>query len=92
MFLLGSFPASELTQSRIALSVPIVFTHTHPLVAGAVFSSHTYDLQTFPVLVEEHLANVTHVGPPSANIEVKLADLVDIDVEQGKSIFGSVRK
>ena len=76
----GSVPSSLLTPARIALSVPLVITHTHPLVAAPILATHPQDVQTFPVTSEQAIA---HVGPPTVNIEVKLVDVDDGAVERG---------
>ncbi|KAI0270785.1 acetyl-CoA synthetase-like protein [Russula aff. rugulosa BPL654] len=76
----GNVPASLLTPARIALSVPLVITHTHPLVAAPILATHPQDVQTFPVTSNQAIA---HVGPPTVNIEVKLIDVDDGSVEKG---------
>lgn len=76
----GNVPASLLTPARIALSVPLVITHTHPLVAAPILATHPQDVQTFPVTSDQAIA---HVGPPTVNIEVKLIDVDDGAVERG---------
>jgi long-chain acyl-CoA synthetase len=76
----GNVPTSLLTPARIALSVPLVFTHTHPLVAAPILATHPQDVQTFPVTSDQAIA---HVGPPTVNIEVKLIDVDDGAVEKG---------
>ncbi len=76
----GTVPASLLTPARIALSVPLVITHTHPLVAAPILATHPQDVQTFAVPSDQILA---HVGPPTVNIEVKLVDVDDGAVERG---------
>src|SRR5579863_3471620 len=76
----GTVRASLLTEARVALSVPLVIAHTHPLVAAPIFASHPYDVQTFAVTSDQEPA---HVGPPAVNIEVKLVDVDDGAVEEG---------
>jgi len=76
----GTVPASLLTQARIALSVPLVIAHTHPLVSAPIFASHPYDVQTFTITSDQEPA---HVGPPTVNIEVKLVGVEDGAVEKG---------
>ena len=81
----GNVPARQLTNARIALSVPLVFTHTHPLVAAPILATHPQDVQTFPVTSDQAIA---HVGPPTVNIEVKLVDVDDGAVERGEDPEG----
>ncbi|KAI0003328.1 acetyl-CoA synthetase-like protein [Russula compacta] len=76
----GTVPASLLTPARIALSVPLVVAHTHPLVSAPILASHPYDVQTFIVTSDQDPA---HVGPPTVNIEVKLVGVDDKAVERG---------
>ncbi len=76
----GPVPASLLTQARIAFSVPLVITYTHPLVAAPVLATHPQDVQTFAVTSDQDIAPV---GPPTVNIEVKLVDVDDGAVERG---------
>jgi long-chain acyl-CoA synthetase len=77
--------AAELETARIALYIPIVSAYSHPLVCGPITSSHPLDLQSFPTSAE----SVTHVGPPSPNIEAKLVE-VDSSIEQGGDPTGFV--
>ncbi|KAG6919987.1 hypothetical protein DXG01_013336 [Tephrocybe rancida] len=83
----GPLEAAIVTPSRIALSIPIVNAHTHPLVPGPVLASHPLDLQDFPALKD---ALVAHVGPPSVNIEAKLLGLDDEKVELGADPTGTL--
>lgn len=78
----GSLPAVLTTPARMALSVPLVNTFTHPLVAGPVLASHPFDLQDF---TEEGVSSDKkgHVGPPSVNVEAKLTGVDDEKVENG---------
>ncbi|KAF8479026.1 hypothetical protein DFH94DRAFT_36957 [Russula ochroleuca] len=76
----GTVPASLLTPARIALSIPLVLAHTHPLVAAPILASHPQDVQTFAVTSAQDFA---HVGPPTVNVEVKLAGVDDGAVERG---------
>lgn len=76
----GTVRASLLTQARIALSVPLVIAHTHPLVSAPIFASHPYDVQTFAVTSDQERA---HVGPPTVNIEAKLIGVDDGAIERG---------
>jgi len=84
----GPLNAAILTPARIALSIPLVNTYTHPLVPGPVLASHPLDLQDFPGLKD---ALVAHVGPPSVNIEAKLVGLDDEKVENGADPLGNLR-
>lgn len=95
----GSLESSVLTPARIALSVPLVNAHTHPVVAGPVLASHPLDLQTFPVtpatpgsLASDNFAFAYQapVGPPSINIEAKLTGVDDAAVENGADPIGAL--
>ena len=81
----GAVPASLLTPARIALSVPLVIAHTHPLVTAPILASHPHDVQTFPVTSDLDLA---HVGSPTINVEVKLIGVDDGAVEKGEDPEG----
>ena len=76
----GRVLASQVTPARIALSVPLVIAHTHPLVSAPILASNPHDMQTFVVKSAQDLA---HVGPPTVNIEVKLVGVDDGAVEKG---------
>lgn len=76
----GTVPARLLTPARVALSVPLVIAHTHPLVSAPILASHPHDMQTFALTSDKELA---HVGPPTVNIEVKLVGVDDEAVEKG---------
>ena len=76
----GTVPARLLTPARVALSVPLVVAHTHPLVSAPILASHPHDMQTFALTSDKELA---HVGPPTVNIEVKLVGVDDEAVEKG---------
>ncbi|GLB35348.1 putative AMP-binding enzyme [Lyophyllum shimeji] len=84
----GRLNAAVLTPARIALSIPLVNSYTHPLVPGPVLASHPLDLQDFPGLKDSLVA---HVGPPSVNIEAKLVGVDDGKVESGEHPVGSLR-
>jgi long-chain acyl-CoA synthetase len=85
----GPIDAASLTPARIALSVPLVNSFTHPLVAGPVLASHPLDVQDFPSMASDPLASpVAHVGPPSINIEAKLVGVDDELVENGADPVG----
>lgn len=80
---------SLMSPARIALSVPLINSYTHPLVPGPVLASHPLDLQDFPPLVNDALSSpIAHVGPPSVNTEVKLVGLDDSLVEAGADPSG----
>ncbi|PIL23838.1 hypothetical protein GSI_13589 [Ganoderma sinense ZZ0214-1] len=96
----GPLEAQNLTPSRIALSVPVINVHSHPLVAGPVFASHALDLQTFPPSGTAPSASASDayaftylapVGPPSVNVEVKLTGVDDSAVEAGSDPVGALR-
>ncbi|RPD65968.1 acetyl-CoA synthetase-like protein [Lentinus tigrinus ALCF2SS1-7] len=96
----GPFEAQALTPSRIALSVPVINVHSHPLAAGPVFASHAQDLQTFPPTpVSSSAASAADayaftylapVGPPTVNVEVKLTGVDDTAVEAGADPVGAL--
>ncbi|KZP20846.1 acetyl-CoA synthetase-like protein [Athelia psychrophila] len=89
----GPIDSSYLTPSRIALSVPLVNAHIHPVAAGPIFASHPLDLQIFPVS-PDHSADpfepLAHIGPPTCNVEVKLAGIDDAAAESGGDPVGLV--
>ena len=76
-----------MTPARIALSVPLVNTLTHPLVAGPVLASHPFDLQDFTFEGQDE-SLPAHVGPPSINVEAKLVGVDDDNIENGGDPFG----
>ncbi|KAI9064259.1 acetyl-CoA synthetase-like protein [Trametes sanguinea] len=95
----GPLEAQALTPARIALSVPVINAHTHPLVAGPVFASHALDLQTFPTANPSPSSSAADayaftylapVGPPSVNVEAKLAGVDDAAVEGGADPIGDL--
>ena len=81
----GTVPAKLLTPARVALSVPLVIAHTHPLVSAPILASHPHDMQTFAITSDQEHA---HVGPPTVNIEVKLVGVDDGAVEKGEDPAG----
>lgn len=89
---LGPVEASSVTPNRIALSVPLVNAHIHHLAAGPIFASHSLDLQIFPVPDEsaEEIERSAHVGPPSINLEAKLARVDDQAIENGSDPIGAL--
>ncbi|RDX48303.1 acetyl-CoA synthetase-like protein [Lentinus brumalis] len=92
--------AQALTPSRIALSVPVINVHSHPLAAGPIFASHALDLQTFPPAASSSpsasaadayaFTYLAPVGPPSVNVEVKLTGVDDAAVEGGADPVGAL--
>jgi long-chain acyl-CoA synthetase len=74
------------------LSIPIVNAHTHPLVTGPVFASHALDVQNFPVVSAdaEGFSTVAHVGPPGINVEAKLIEVNDEEIESGADPMGDL--
>ncbi|KZT03502.1 acetyl-CoA synthetase-like protein [Laetiporus sulphureus 93-53] len=93
----GIFEGQSLVPARIALSVPVVHVHTHPLVAGPVFASHPLDLQTFPQEPASVSASASDayafaylasVGPPAVNMEVKMMGVDDNAIENGADPCG----
>ncbi|KAA1471333.1 acetyl-CoA synthetase-like protein [Dentipellis sp. KUC8613] len=89
----GTLDDHALTPTRIALSIPFVHAHTHPLVTAPVFASHPLDLQTFDApkgAKRTPDAALAHVGPPTINIEVKLVGVDDDALEKGADPVGHV--
>ncbi|TFK42886.1 hypothetical protein BDQ12DRAFT_676954 [Crucibulum laeve] len=87
----GAIDAEKMTPSRIALSVPLVNTFIHPLVAGPVLASHAFDLQDFPAVTNDVLPSpAAHCGPPSVNVEAKLVGVDDELVENGADPSGAL--
>ncbi|KAI0670544.1 acetyl-CoA synthetase-like protein [Trametes maxima] len=94
----GPLEAQALAPARIALSVPVINAHAHPLVAGPVFASHALDLQTFPTAAPGGpsasaadayaFTYLAPVGPPSVNVEAKLTGVDDTTVEAGADPIG----
>lgn len=89
MSFLGPVEATSLIPSRIALSLPLVIAHVHPLAVGPIFASHPLDLQLFPV-PSDAFGQIAHVGPPSVNVEAKLVDVDDATVEAGSDPIGQL--
>lgn len=88
-----SVGVDALSPARVALSVPIVNTHGHPLVAGPVFFSHPLDFQMFDRHSDPthpQFSEIAHVGPPSINLEAKLSGVDDAAVEGGANPVGQV--
>jgi len=94
----GPLETEATTPARIALSIPIVNAHIHPAVAGPVLASHPLDLQTFPTTPSTSSNAADNfsftyqapVGPPTINIEAKLAGVDDASVEAGGDPIGSL--
>ncbi|KAI0781105.1 acetyl-CoA synthetase-like protein [Trametes elegans] len=96
----GGLETQALTPARIALSVPVINAHAHPLVAGPVFASHALDLQTFATDASAVSSSsaadayafryLAPVGPPSVNVEAKLAGVDDTAVEAGADPVGAL--
>ncbi|KAH9946257.1 acetyl-CoA synthetase-like protein [Epithele typhae] len=96
----GLLDAQALTPARVALSVPVIYAHVHPLVAGPVLASHALDLQTFPPTSPASPAGsaadayaftyLAPVGPPSVNVEAKLTGVDDNAVEGGADPVGAL--
>lgn len=84
----GLIEAKIMTPARVALSIPLVNSLTHPLVSGPVLASHAFDLQDFPAPSNGPLSPVAHTGPPSVNIEAKLVGVDDDQVENGANPVG----
>jgi len=76
----GPCPERMHPVSRVALSVPLINAHIEPISTAPILASHPFDLQHFPPSkAEEEMA---HVGPPAANVEVKLMADSDAEVDQ----------
>ncbi|KAH9951269.1 acetyl-CoA synthetase-like protein [Amylocystis lapponica] len=94
----GPLEAQALTPARVAISVPLVHAHIHPLVAGPVLASHPLDLQSFPAAVPASSSAaysyafmyLASVGPPSVNVEVKLGAVDDAAIENGADPRGAL--
>jgi len=95
----GALDATALPPARIALSIPLANIHIHPAVSGAVLGSHPLDLQTFPAIATSSSGNAADnyafmylapVGPPTMNVEAKLARVDDAAVEAGKDPVGEL--
>lgn len=76
--------SDALTPARITLSVPFVNARIHPVSTAPIFASHPLDLQTFAP------SSIAHVGPPVINVEVKLKEVNDGEVESGKDPVGKL--
>lgn len=81
----GLLPSDTLVSARLALSIPLINTHTHGSAAGPLFATHAFDLQMLPGADEP-----AHVGAPSVNVEVKLIGVNDNVVEKGADPIGQI--
>lgn len=81
----GLLPSDALVSARLALSIPLINTHTHGSAAGPLFATHAFDLQMLPEAAEP-----AHVGAPSVNVEVKLIGVNDNVVEKGADPIGKI--
>lgn len=87
----GGLDASALTPARVALSVPFIYAEASPLVAGPILASHPLDLQIFDSSAKaDQFSTVAPVGPPSINVEVKLAGVDDAAVQAGADPLGEL--
>jgi len=84
----NSLTTESIMPSRVALSVPLVRIMTDPLVSGPVFASHPLDLQLLPPTPAG--PSIAHVGPPSINVEVMLANVDDAAIETGQNPSGEL--
>jgi len=76
----GPCPERTFPISRVALSVPLINAHIEAISTAPILASHPFDLQHFPPSKPEE--EVAHVGPPAANVEVKLTADSDPEVDQ----------
>lgn len=88
-----------LTPARVALSVPLVFVHSHPQVSGPVLATHPLDVQAFPAETASPGASaadnyafsyLSAIGAPAINVETKLAGVDDAAVEDGQDPVGNL--
>jgi long-chain acyl-CoA synthetase len=84
----GPLPSDALVSARLALSIPVINTHTHGSAAGPLFATHAFDLQMLPS--SSTTAEPAHVGAPSVNVEVKLLGVNDNEVEKGADPVGEI--
>lgn len=84
----GFLPSDVLVPARLALSIPLINTHTHGSAAGPLFATHAFDLQMLPC--SPAAAEPAHVGAPSVNVEVKLIGVNDNVVEKGGDPTGEI--
>lgn len=97
--ILGPIENQALTPARVALSVPLVFAHSHPQVSGPVLATHPLDVQSFPAEAGSSgssaadnyaFSYLASVGAPSINVEAKLKGVDDDSVEDGGDPVGSL--
>lgn len=69
----ADFPAA-----RLALSVPLINAHIEPISTAPILATHPFDLQHFPAKEGQEMV---HVGPPAANVEIKLMANTDEEVD-----------
>ena len=87
----GYTPADSLTPTRIAFSIPYVSAVSSDFVFGPLFASYPHDLQIHPSSeVSGEFESVAHVGAPTVSLEVKLTDVDDAVIEEGKDPVGQV--
>ncbi|KAG8687443.1 hypothetical protein FRC09_013485 [Ceratobasidium sp. 395] len=87
-------PSDPSTQAicSIAMSVPIVRAHIHPLSASPILASHPLDLQRhFPATGGSRMSkDPLHVGPPAPSVEIKLINVNESDIEAGNDPRGEM--
>lgn len=81
----GPISNETLTLARVALSVPMINSYTHPCVSGPVFATNALDVQVLPS--EDGQA---HVGGPSVNVEAKLKGVDDASLEANGDPIGNL--
>lgn len=84
----GLLPFDALVPARLALSIPLINTHTHGSAAGPIFATHAFDLQNLPS--SSPAVEPAHVGAPSVNVEAKLIGVNDNAVEKGADPVGEI--
>ncbi|KAG8735196.1 hypothetical protein FRC12_018181 [Ceratobasidium sp. 428] len=87
-------PSDPSTQAiySIAMSVPIIRAHIHPLSASPILASHPLDLQRhFPATGGSRMSkDPLHVGPPAPSVEIKLINVNESDIEAGNDPRGEM--
>ncbi len=86
----GTIKLQDVTDFRIALSIPTVHAHIEFVAAGPILASHPMDLQAFSVVETINLGAVAHTGPPVNNIEAKIINAGEYDLEHGRDALGEV--
>ncbi|KAG1754293.1 hypothetical protein EDB19DRAFT_1665616 [Suillus lakei] len=84
----GLLPFDAIVPARLALSIPLINTHTHGSAAGPLFATHAFDLQMLPS--SSPATEPAHVGAPSVNVEAKLVGVNDNIVEKGADPIGEI--